>query len=125
MTDASTPGPTRSEASRSAPAMGGGSVGMIVGGDRGPQVGTGRRPDDDLLEGLNPPQREAVTYPGPALLIVADAGSGKPRVLTPRIASLLRPLEAWPSELLAPTFTTQPAGYFRAPPPHQNGTEPG
>ncbi|MCY3879429.1 MAG: UvrD-helicase domain-containing protein [Rhodobacteraceae bacterium] len=73
-----------------------------------PPLGT--RP---YLQGLNDRQLEAVEQLDGPLLVLAGAGSGKTKTLTTRIAHLLCTHRAWPSEILAVTFTNRAAAEMR------------
>ena len=65
--------------------------------------------NNDYLKNLNDAQKEAVLHLDGPLLIVAGAGSGKTKVLTSRIANIIKEKKAFPNQILAVTFTNKAA----------------
>lgn len=70
--------------------------------------------DKNILESLNPEQKEAVTYLDSPLLIIAGAGSGKTKVITNKIAYLIREKNLAPYNILGVTFTNKAAAEMKA-----------
>ncbi len=65
--------------------------------------------NSEFIKNLNTSQKKAVTHLDGPLLIVAGAGSGKTKVLTSRIVNLIKEKKAFPSQILAVTFTNKAA----------------
>jgi len=68
---------------------------------------------DNLLSGLNERQKEAVTFEGGPLLVLAGAGSGKTKVLTHRVAFFIKQALTTPESVLLLTFTNKAAGEMK------------